>query len=86
VLGGGWRQAGILAAAGLFALEHNVPKLALDHQNAQMLARGLSEIPGIRCRPELFPTNIIYFEVQSMPADELVRQLREDYNIHIGSK
>jgi threonine aldolase len=47
VLGGGMRQAGILAAAGLYALAHNVDRLEEDHKNAQHLARGLSEIKGI---------------------------------------
>ena len=46
VLGGGWRQAGMIAAAGLYALENNIPMLERDHENAHALAKGLSQIPG----------------------------------------
>jgi threonine aldolase len=47
MLGGGMRQVGILAAAGLYALEHHIERLAEDHENAQILAQALREIP--RC-------------------------------------
>lgn len=47
VLGGGMRQAGILAAAGLYALEHNVARLADDHENARLLAEGLAQVPSL---------------------------------------
>jgi len=57
--GGGMRQAGVLAAAGLYALEHNVKRLADDHANARRLADGLAELPGVTVtRPE---TNIVIF-------------------------
>jgi threonine aldolase len=46
-LGGAMRQAGIIAAAGVFALRHHVDRLAVDHENAKLLARGLAELPGI---------------------------------------
>src|SRR5207249_8105296 len=45
--GGAMRQAGVIAAAGLYALDHNVDRLAEDHENARVLAEGLAEIPGI---------------------------------------
>ena len=51
VLGGGLRQSGMLAAAGLYALEHNVARLAEDHANALHLAEGLARVPGITCEP-----------------------------------
>jgi threonine aldolase len=73
MLGGGMRQAGILAAAGLYALEHNVARLADDHANAARLARGLVA-RGLTVEP--FPeTNIVLF---SAPDDEhLATRLRQ---------
>jgi threonine aldolase len=63
MFGGAMRQAGIIAAAGIYALEHNVERLAEDHANAQVLARGLAEIPGIDIDPEQVETNLVYFDV-----------------------
>jgi threonine aldolase len=61
MLGGGMRQAGILAAAGLYALEHNVERLAQDHENAAELANGLARIDGLRVtHPQ---TNILYVDL-----------------------
>jgi threonine aldolase len=61
MLGGGMRQAGFLAAAGLYALEHNVERLAEDHTNAKILADGLSQFPGISTtNPD---TNIVFVEL-----------------------
>lgn len=64
VLGGGMRQAGVLAAAGLYALEHHVPRLHQDHENAKRLAEGLTQTPGIAVNysPET-DTNIVIFEL-----------------------
>jgi threonine aldolase len=59
--GGAMRQAGIVAAAASHALEHHVARLAEDHANAQRLARGLTEIPGIRIDPASVETNLVYF-------------------------
>jgi threonine aldolase len=67
-LGGGMRQVGVLAAAGLVALEHMVDRLAQDHANARTLAEGLSELPGVRCDLRRVQTNLVYFDVESMPA------------------
>jgi threonine aldolase len=61
-LGGGMRQAGILAAAGLYALEHNVDRLAEDHQNAQLIAAALADVPGVRLLQPQVPTNIVLAE------------------------
>jgi threonine aldolase len=58
MLGGGMRQVGILAACGLYALDHMVDRVSEDHHNAQMLARGLAAVPGITCDPADAPTNI----------------------------
>ena len=61
MLGGGMRQAGILAAAGLYALEHNIPRLAEDHENAARLARGLADIAEIKV--SMPDTNIVYVDL-----------------------
>ena len=67
MFGGGMRQAGILAAAGIHALEHHVKRLADDHANARRLAEGLEQIPGVTLvrRPE---TNMVLFRVPDMGA------------------
>jgi threonine aldolase len=59
--GGSLRQAGIIAAAGLYALDHHVDRLAEDHENARALAEGLAELPGIELDPEQVETNIVVF-------------------------
>jgi len=67
-LGGGMRQVGVLAAAGLIALDQMVDRLAEDHANARTLAEGLSELPGVRCDLSRVQTNLVYFDVETMPA------------------
>jgi threonine aldolase len=62
-LGGGMRQAGILAAAGKLALETMVDRLADDHDNAKWLAAGLAKLPGIKIDPATVRTNIVIFDV-----------------------
>lgn len=62
--GGAMRQAGIIAAAGLHALEHHVERLAEDHERARRLAMGLAEIAGIAVDPERVETNIVIFDVR----------------------
>ena len=64
-LGGGMRQAGILAAAGLIALERSPERLHEDHANARRLAEGLAEIPGISIDPGSVVTNIVIFDVSA---------------------
>jgi threonine aldolase len=64
VVGGGMRQAGVLAAAGIVALERMVDRLAEDHANAQLLSAGLSELPWIQVDPVPLRTNILYFTVR----------------------
>jgi len=79
VLGGGWRQAGILAAAALHALEHHIDRLVEDHRNARRLADGIRQIDGLRLESETIDTNIVVFHVHSQrgSAANLVRCLRE---------
>ena len=63
MLGGGMRQAGVVAAAGLIALEEGPKRLHIDHENARFLAAQLGEIPGIRLNP--VQTNIVIYDVKS---------------------
>ncbi len=63
LLGGGMRQAGIIAAAGIVALNEMVERLAEDHANAKKLADGLAQIPGLTIEPENVETNILFFGV-----------------------
>ncbi len=67
-LGGGMRQVGVLAAPGLYALDHMVDRLAEDHANARTLAEGLSELRGVTCDLSRVQTNLIYFDLDGMPA------------------
>ena len=62
-LGGAMRQAGIIAAAGVYALRHHVDRLAVDHENAQLLARGLAELRGITLNPAEVETNIVILDI-----------------------
>jgi len=64
MLGGGMRQAGIIAAAGIYAMECMVERLADDHANAKALARGLAELPMVDLDPESTDTNIVIFDVR----------------------
>ncbi|MGD2093474.1 MAG: low-specificity L-threonine aldolase [Phycisphaerales bacterium] len=77
ILGGGMRQAGIIAAAGITALEDLVDRLKEDHENARRLAQGIAGISGLSIEPEKVQTNIIYFEINEgrMTAEELVAKL-----------
>jgi threonine aldolase len=79
MLGGGMRQAGVLAAAGLIALEESPKRLPEDHANARLLAEGLAALPGVKIDPEKVVTNIVIFDVAEtgMAADAICAQLRE---------
>jgi threonine aldolase len=73
--GGAMRQAGIIAAGALYALDHHVERLADDHALAAELARGLEDVPGVTLDPASVTTNIVVFEVADAPA--LVAALAE---------
>jgi threonine aldolase len=81
------RQAGILAAAGLIALEEMTRRLGDDHRRAQVLAQGLATIPGIDIDPAVVQTNMVFFTLAATVAiapRELVATLREHYGIRVG--
>jgi len=62
-MGGAMRQAGIIAAGGVYALRHHVKRLAEDHANARRLAEGLARLPGVRLDPSTIETNIVFFDL-----------------------
>lgn len=62
LFGGGMRQAGVAAAAALYALDHHVERLVEDHRNALVVARGIADTPGLRLDPPDVETNLIWFE------------------------
>jgi threonine aldolase len=76
-LGGAMRQAGIIAAGGVYALKHHVQRLAEDHLHARLLAEGLAEIPGLTLNPLEVETNIVIFDVSQtgVSAQEFVSRL-----------
>ena len=76
MVGGGWRQAGVLAAAGLFALDHMVDRLAEDHANARTLAEGLAELPGVSIDLDRVQTNLVAFQVTSMSPAAFLEECR----------
>jgi len=82
MLGGGMRQAGILAAAGIIALENMVERLEEDHKNARILGEGLADISGIKVDLATIQTNMVYFDLQesSMDTFQFLPKLAE-YNI-----
>lgn len=69
VLGGGMRQGGVIAAAGVVALEQMVDRLADDHVNARRLAEGLADIPGIALDPSRVQTNMVFFDLEEGAPD-----------------
>lgn len=87
-LGGGMRQAGILAAAGIVALEEMVLRLAEDHEHACLLAEGLARLPGITVQPDMVRTNLVFFGLDPqvpLSADEIVGRMQREANIWLGT-
>lgn len=79
VLGGGMRQAGILAKAGLFALQNNVERLAQDHDNAKLLANELDKMPEFSLNPDNVQTNLVFAHLdKSIDQDSLITYLLEN--------
>ncbi|HEV2419557.1 MAG TPA: GntG family PLP-dependent aldolase [Terriglobia bacterium] len=79
ILGGGMRQAGVLAAAALIALEESPQRLHVDHANARFLASGLAEIPGVKVNPSKVVSNIMFADISGagIEASEFSRRLAE---------
>ena len=75
--GGGMRQAGIIAAGALYALQNHRERMSDDHANAKLLASGLSGIPGISVSSDMIDTNMVYFDVEHRPAMEVIGLLKE---------
>ncbi|MBI5030748.1 MAG: low-specificity L-threonine aldolase [Chloroflexi bacterium] len=85
MVGGGMRQAGVLAAAGIVALETMVDRLAEDHANAKLLAEGLADIPGIDLDPSCVKTNIVFFNLlPSAPTAAQFAQRLAEAGVLIG--
>jgi threonine aldolase len=78
IFGGAMRQAGVLAAAAIYALDHHVERLAEDHRNAQLIAQAIAEVPGLRLDPPDIHTNLVWFEVESEmgPAKDVLAKLK----------
>jgi threonine aldolase len=85
--GGAMRQAGIIAAAGVYALENHVERLAEDHANARRLAEGIGEIAGLQVDPSTVETNMVYFDVHDsvMTAEVLAGKLAEEQGVRVGA-
>lgn len=79
ILGGGMRQLGILAAAGLYALEHNISRLKEDHEKARHFAEEVGRIPGFEIDMETVQTNIVIIDIgkRSGSTDDILRVLKE---------
>lgn len=87
LLGGGMRQAGIAAAAALYALDHHIDRLAEDHANARVIAQAIADSPGLRLDPPEVETNLIWFEVDKdfASAKEVAASLKEQgVLVHVG--
>jgi threonine aldolase len=77
MVGGAMRQVGVIAAGGIVALETMVERLAVDHENARLLAEGLAALPGIRLDPASVQTNIVAFDIESWEPPDFLASLKE---------
>jgi threonine aldolase len=79
MLGGGMRQAGMIAAAAIYALDHHVERLVEDHRHAQLLGQAIADTPGLRLDPPEVETNLVWFEIDPdlATASELAASLAE---------
>jgi threonine aldolase len=84
MLGGGMRQAGVLAAAALHALDHHIDRLADDHSNARALAAGLQDLPGVCVQPP--QTNMVFVDLAPEKAGGAVDRLRAAGVLCTGSQ
>ena len=77
MVGGSMRQVGVIAAAGIVALDSMVERMAEDHANARRLAQGLAQVPGISIDPDALPTNLVFFEIERGDPADLARRINE---------
>ena len=87
LFGGGMRQAGIIAAAALYALDHHIDRLAEDHKNARIIAQAIADTPGLRLVPSEVETNLIWFRVEPDvgTAQEVAAELKQrNVRVHVG--
>jgi threonine aldolase len=84
--GGAMRQAGIIAAAGVYALKHHVDRLAEDHERARRLAGGLAALPGIQLDPAAVETNIVVFDIGGigLTGDEFNQRTSSDHGVRFS--
>jgi threonine aldolase len=83
------RQAGVLAAAGIVALEQMIDRLAEDHANARRLAEGLADIPGVEINLDRVQTNLVFFSLAPwvpMEPAQLIERLDREHNVKLGSR
>lgn len=87
LVGGGMRQAGVIAACGIVALEKMVDRLREDHENARLLGEGLADIPGIKVDLETVQTNMVYFDVAAlgMNTSSFIGELAK-YNVRASER
>ncbi len=77
MLGGGMRQVGVIAAAGIVALDNMVDRLNDDHATARRLAQGLAQIPGIDINPDGLPTNLVFFSITDGDPALIMKEINE---------
>jgi threonine aldolase len=77
MVGGGMRQAGIIAAAGIVALESMIDRLAVDHDNARLLAQGLAGIPGLSLVPPQVDSNMVFLALDGVNSFELAGRISQ---------
>ena len=76
MFGGGMRQTGYMAAAGIYALDHNRERLSEDHDNARILGEGIATVEGVEIDPSEIDTNIVMFETTE-PATDFIAKLAD---------
>lgn len=87
LLGGGMRQAGVIAAGALYALEHHIERMAEDHKNARVIAQAIADTPGLQLAPPEVETNLIWFRVDPElgTAKDVAAALKErNVRVHAG--
>ena len=78
MLGGGMRQAGVVAAAGILAITEQVQHLQTDHENAQQLAKAMSDLPGLDVDPGLVQTNIVFAQITNGSRQDLMQKMQSE--------